>query len=339
MRADMERTGMNDTPSAPKRVLSGLQPSGKLHLGNYFGALKQYIELQASGNDVFYFVANYHAMTSVQNREALRQNSLDVVLDMLALGLDPQRATLFLQTDVPEVTELTWLLSVVTPMSLLEKCHSYKDKLAKGIAANHALFAYPVLMAADILIYQSHVVPVGQDQKQHLEVTRDLAMKFNAIYEREVFTIPDAYIVESTAVVPGIDGQKMSKSYDNTIELFMPQKPLRKRVNRIVTDSTPVEEPKDPEACNVFALLKLFLDEAEQAEWARKYRAGGMGYGEAKKALFEAILELLGPAREKRAALEQDLDTVYDILRDGGAHAREVARQTLDAARDAVGVL
>jgi tryptophanyl-tRNA synthetase len=339
MRADMERTGMNDTPSAPKRVLSGLQPSGKLHLGNYFGALKQYIELQASGNDVFYFVANYHAMTSVQNREALRQNSLDVVLDMLALGLDPQRATLFLQTDVPEVTELTWLLSVVTPMSLLEKCHSYKDKLAKGIAANHALFAYPVLMAADILIYQSHVVPVGQDQKQHLEVTRDLAMKFNAIYEREVFTIPDAYIVESTAVVPGIDGQKMSKSYDNTIELFMPQKPLKKRVNRIVTDSTPVEEPKDPEACNVFALLKLFLDEAEQAEWARKYRAGGMGYGEAKKALFEAILELLGPAREKRAALEQDLDTVYDILRDGGAHAREVARQTLDAARDAVGVL
>jgi tryptophanyl-tRNA synthetase len=275
----------------------------------------------------------------VQDREALRQNSLDVVLDMLALGLDPQRATLFLQTDVPEVTELTWLLSVVTPMSLLEKCHSYKDKLAKGIAANHALFAYPVLMAADILIYQSHVVPVGQDQKQHLEVTRDLAMKFNAIYEREVFTIPDAYIVESTAVVPGIDGQKMSKSYDNTIELFMPQKPLKKRVNRIVTDSTPVEEPKDPEACNVFALLKLFLDEAEQAEWARKYRAGGMGYGEAKKALFEAILELLGPAREKRAALEQDLDTVYDILRDGGAHAREVARQTLDAARDAVGVL
>jgi tryptophanyl-tRNA synthetase len=327
-----------DIPSG-KRVLSGLQPSGKLHLGNYFGALQQYLALQESGNEVYYFVANYHAMTSIQDAESLRRNSLDVVLDMLSLGLDPERATLFLQSDVPEVCELTWYLSTVTPLSLLEKCHSYKDKLAKGIPPSHALFAYPVLMASDILIYDSEIVPVGQDQKQHLEVTRDLALKFNQRCGSEVVTVPEPFIVESVAVVPGLDGQKMSKSYDNTIELFLPEKKLKKRVNQIVTDSTPVAEPKDPERCNVFALLKLFLEPAEQAAWAERYRAGGMGYGEAKTALFEAILERLGPARRRRAELAENLDYVHQTLRRGAEKARTVACRTVARVREALGVL
>jgi tryptophanyl-tRNA synthetase len=322
-----------------KRVLSGLQPSGKLHLGNYFGAIRQYIELQNSGNDVFYFVANYHAMTSTQDKEVLRQNTIDVVLDMLALGLQPEKSTIFLQSDVPEVCELSWLLSCVTPMSLLEKCHSYKDKLAKGIASSHGLFAYPVLMAADILIYDSEVVPVGKDQKQHLEVTRDIAVKFNMTFNEEVFVLPDPYIVESVAVVPGTDGQKMSKSYDNTIELFMPDKKLKKTINRVVTDSTPVEDPKDPETCNVYALLKLFLGESELQQWNEKYRAGGMGYGDAKKALFEAVMDLLGPARKKRAELEQNLDYVNEVTKAGAEKARSLATKTLDRARKAVGII
>ncbi|MBN1257954.1 MAG: tryptophan--tRNA ligase [Planctomycetes bacterium] len=322
----------------PKRVLSGLQPSGKLHLGNYFGAIKQYIELQEGGNDVFYFVANYHAMTSVHDRAELRQNTLDVVLDLLALGLDPERATIFLQTDVPEVCELSWILSCVTPMALLEKCHSYKDKLAKGIAPNHALFAYPVLMAADILAYDSQLVPVGQDQKQHIEVTRDLAIKANLKWDSNIFKIPEPYIVESLAVVPGIDGQKMSKSYDNTLELFMPEKALKKRVNKIVTDSIPVEDPKDPGKCNVFALLKLFLDEDAQQEWAEKYRTGGMGYGEAKNALLQAMIASFGEARERRKDLENNLDYIHEVLKKGSARAREVAQKTLARAREAVGI-
>jgi tryptophanyl-tRNA synthetase len=325
--------------STPKRVLSGLQPSGKLHLGNYFGAIRQYIELQNSGNDVYYFVANYHAMTSVSDAETLRANTLDVVLDMLALGLDPDRATLFLQSHVPEVCELSWFLSTVAPMSLLEKCHSYKDKVARGIAFNHGLFAYPALMAADILIYDSELVPVGRDQKQHVEVTRDLAGKLNQQVGREVLVLPEPYIVESVAVVPGLDGQKMSKSYDNTIELFLPEKKLKKHINRVVTDSTPVEEAKDPETCNVFALLKLFLDEAALETWRERYRAGGMGYGEAKGALFTEMNTLLAPARERRAELEAHPDTVNDILRDGAARARETARATLARVRDALGVL
>ncbi len=322
-----------------RRVLSGIQPSGKLHLGNYFGALRQYIELQDRGEEPFYFVANYHALTSIQDREQLRRNTWDVVLDMLALGLDPERATIFLQSDVPEVCELTWLLSVVTPLSLLEKAHSYKDKLARGLAPNHGLFAYPVLMAADILAYDSEIVPVGQDQKQHLEITRDLAQRFNQAFGREVFALPDAYIVESTAVVPGVDGQKMSKSYGNTIELFLPEKALRKRVSAIVTDSTPVEAPKDPEACNVYALLRLFLDDEQAADWAQRYRAGGLGYGEVKQALAEAILAAFAPARERRRKLEADPDTVRDVLRDGAARAREIAARTVARARDAAGIV
>ncbi len=327
------------TTLAGKRVLSGIQPSGKLHLGNFFGAIRQYLELQEVGSDVFYFVANYHALTSVQDRDAMRAYTLEVATDLLALGLDPDRVTLFLQSDVPEVCELTWLLSTVTPMSLLEKCHSYKDKLAKGIAANHGLFAYPVLMASDILIYDSEVVPVGQDQKQHLEVTRDIAARFHQAYGQEVFTLPDPYIVESTAVVPGVDGQKMSKSYDNTIELFAPDKALKKRINRIVTDSTPVEEPKDPETCNVFALLRLFLDETTTGAWRERYRAGGMGYGEAKKALFEAVLDALGPARERRRDLEAHPERVREVLGAGAQRARTKAREVLDRARDAAGIL
>ncbi|MHC4872504.1 MAG: tryptophan--tRNA ligase [Planctomycetota bacterium] len=322
-----------------KRVLSGLQPSGKLHIGNYFGAIKQYVDLQKEGNEVFYFVANYHAMTSVSSKEELEKNSYDIVLDLLALGLNPEESSIFLQSHVPQVCELTWLLSTVTPMSLLEKCHSFKDKLAKGIAPNHGLFAYPVLMASDILIYDSEVVPVGKDQKQHLEVTRDIAVKYNITYNQEVFKLPEPFIVEELAVVPGTDGQKMSKSYNNTIELFMAEKKLKKTVNKIVTDSTPVEDAKDPESCNVFALLKLFLSDSELQGWKEKYRAGGMGYGEAKKALFAAMMDLFGPAREKRQDLEKNMDYIKQVLDSGAEKARSAAAATLDRARKAAGIL
>lgn len=320
------------------RVLSGLQPSGKLHLGNYFGAIQQYLELQTAGHDVFYFIANYHALTSIHDPAALREYTLDIILDLLALGLDPDKATLFLQSDVPEVCELAWFLSTVTPMSLLEKSHSYKDKLAKGIAANHALFAYPTLMAADILAYDSTLVPVGRDQKQHLEITRDVAVKFNLTFQSDVFILPEEYIVESTAVVPGIDGQKMSKSYNNTIGLFLPEKALKKRIGQIVTDSRSVEDVKDPDTCNVFALLKLFCGEEEMTLWASRYRAGGMGYGEAKKALFEKTLELLGPARQKREELERTPEYAQEVLRRGAERARAVAAETVGRARAAVGI-
>ncbi|MHC4884074.1 MAG: tryptophan--tRNA ligase [Planctomycetota bacterium] len=326
------------TTDKKHRVLSGLQPSGKLHLGNYFGAIRQYLELQDAGHEVFYFVANYHALTSIHDAEALREHTLDIVLDLLALGLDPERATIFLQSDVPEVCELAWFLSTITPMSLLEKCHSYKDKLTKGIAPNHALFAYPTLMAADILAYDSTLVPVGKDQKQHLEVTRDIAVKFNHTYKQAVFVLPEEYIVESTAVVPGIDGQKMSKSYENTIGLFLPEKKLKKRINQIVTDSTPVEAPKNPEQCNVFALLKLFCSEEELTGWDERYRAGGMGYGEAKKGLFEKALELLGPARARREELEKNPDVAQEVLRKGAERARAVAAETLSRTRRAAGI-
>lgn len=322
-----------------KRVLSGLQASGKLHLGNYFGAIKQYIELQNQGHDVFYFVANYHAMTSLHDKVQLEQNSYDIVLDLLALGLDPEKSSIFMQSQIPEVCELAWFLSTVTPMSLLEKCHSYKDKLAKGIAPTHGLFAYPTLMAADILIYDSQIVPVGKDQKQHIEVTRDIAIKFNTAYNKEVFVLPEPFIVKNLAVIPGIDGQKMSKSYNNTIELFMPEKKLKKTVNKIVTDSRAVEEAKDPESCNVFTLLKLFLNDSDLKVWEDKYRAGGMGYGEAKGALFEAIIDLLGDARKRREDLEQNMDYVKDVLKKGAEKARPIAAQTLKRARDIAGVL
>ncbi len=318
------------------RVLSGIQPSGKLHIGNYFGMMKPAIELQEQG-ETYLFIANYHALTSVSDPDQLRRDTIDVALDFLACGLDPERTVFFRQSDVPEVTELTWLLSTVTPMGLLERCHSYKDKIAKGIAPSHALFSYPVLMAADILAVQSTVVPVGKDQKQHVEVTRDIAIKFNNKYG-EVFTIPEPSILEEVAVVPGIDGQKMSKSYDNHIELFGAKKATRKRVMSVVTDSTPLEDPKNPETCNVFALYKLFASEQEQEAMAENYRAGGYGYGNAKKALLEAMSAYFEPFRAKREALEQDLGYVESVLAAGAEKASATAGETLSAARRAMGL-
>jgi len=318
------------------RILTGIQPSGKFHIGNYFGAVKPTAELQEQG-DAYIFIANYHAMTTVQDPAALLQMTTDVALDFLACGLDPERAALYRQSDVPEVHELAWLLSVACPMGLLERCHSYKDKVAKGIAASHGLFAYPVLMAADILAVQGEVVPVGKDQKQHVEVTRDLATKFNNAYG-EVFTIPEPMIREQVAVVPGVDGQKMSKSYDNSIEVFAEGKPLKKRVMKIVTDSKELEDPKDPDTCNVFALYKLFATEEELANMAECYRAGGMGYGHAKTALLEKINEQFGPMRERRAELAADMDYVNDVLRQGAEKASMLARETLQKARQAVGL-
>ncbi len=318
------------------RVLSGIQPSGKLHIGNYFGMMKPAIELQEQG-ETYLFIANYHALTSVADPDQLRQDTLDVALDFLACGLDPDRTVFFRQSDVPEVTELTWLLSTVTPMGLLERCHSYKDKIAKGIAPSHALFSYPVLMAADILAVQSTVVPVGKDQKQHVEVTRDIAIKFNNKFG-EVFTIPEPSIREEVAVVPGIDGQKMSKSYDNHIELFGGKKATRKRIMSVVTDSTPLEDPKDPAGCNVFALYKLFASEQEQQAMAENYRAGGFGYGDAKKALHEAMSTYFEPFRAKREELERNLDYVESVLAKGAEKASATAGETLSAARKVMGL-
>ncbi|MDD5706339.1 MAG: tryptophan--tRNA ligase [Kiritimatiellae bacterium] len=318
------------------RILSGIQPSGKLHLGNYFGMMKPAIELQTRG-EAFLFIANYHALTTVSDPARLRTDTWDVALDFLACGLDPERTVFFRQSDVPEITELTWLLSIVTPMGLLERCHSYKDKLAKGIPASAALFNYPVLMAADILACQSHLVPVGRDQKQHVEVTRDIAIKFNNQFG-EVFTVPEPSIQESVAVVPGLDGQKMSKSYGNTIELFGDPKETRARIMRIVTDSTPLEAPKNPDTCNVFALYKLFATGDEAEALAARYRAGNFGYGTAKKALAEAFETAFAPLRRKRAELAAQPERVEAILQAGAARARAEARRTLDAARRAVGI-
>ena len=319
------------------RILSGVQPSGKLHLGNYFGMMRPALRLQERG-EAFLFIANYHAMTTVADAARLRGETLNVALDFLACGLDPQRTALFRQSDVPEVHELAWFLSCVTPMGLLERCHSYKDKIAKGIAANHALFAYPVLMAADILAYQSNIVPVGRDQKQHVEVTRDMAIKFNHTYG-EVFTIPEPSIQEEVAVVPGLDGQKMSKSYGNTVELFGDMKETKARIMRIVTDSTPLEDPKDPAKCNIFALYSLFATEAERDELAARYRAGGMGYGHAKKALFEIFQREFEPIQKRCAELAANMDYVEGVLRNGAERARAEAMATLDAARKAVGII
>ncbi len=318
------------------RVLSGIQPSGKLHIGNFFGAMRQHMQLQAE-HSCFYFIADYHALTSNPDPADVFKNSLDVAMDYIALGLDTQKTVFWRQSDVPEVTELTWLLSCVTPMGLLQRCTSFKDKIAQGLSPNHGLFAYPVLQAADILIYNSDLVPVGADQKQHIEVTRDIAGRFNNTYG-EVFTIPEEHIIESVAVVPGIDGQKMSKSYGNTIEIFESQDSVRKKIMKIVTDSTPVEEPKDPDRCNVFALLKLVASPDELTDWESKYRNGGMGYGEAKKRLAELIIEYFEPFRQKRAELEKDIDHVKNVLADGAGRARAVASETLIRARKAVGL-
>jgi tryptophanyl-tRNA synthetase len=319
------------------RILSGIQPTGRFHLGNYFGAIRQYIELQHH-EQAFYFIADLHALTTIRNPDELRLYTEEAALDLLALGLDPAQATLFRQSDIPEVTELTWLLMTVTQMSLLEKCHAYKDKRDKGIPADAGLFTYPVLMAADILLYDSTLVPVGQDQVQHLEVTRDLAGRFNHIFQQEVFTLPEGHVLDATAKVPGTDGEKMSKSYGNTIEIFEPPKKLRKKFMSIKTDSTPVEAPKDPEQCSVFALYRLFVEEQEQAALAERYRAGGMGYGEAKQLLYEQAMDYFAAARERRQELENDRSQVEEILRAGAEKARAKAQEVLHRARAACGL-
>jgi tryptophanyl-tRNA synthetase len=313
------------------RVLSGIQPTGRPHWGNYFGAIRQYIDLQED-NEGFYFIADLHALTTVREPEVLRENVLNAALDLLALGLDPTKASLFVQSDIPEVTELTWLLMTGTPMGLLERCHAYKEKKAKGLAADAGLFTYPVLMAADILAYDSQIVPVGVDQVQHIEVCRDLAGSFHHAFG-ETFVLPKAKTLDVGAKVPGTDGQKMSKSYNNTLPLFGDVKKIRKQIMRIVTDSRPMEDPKDPTDDHLFQLYQLFASPAEVDAMAAKYRAGGFGYGEIKKAVAEVSEEHFAPAREKRAELEADLDTVRDILAEGAKRAREVAAGVVERAR------
>jgi tryptophanyl-tRNA synthetase len=321
---------------AAPRILSGIKPTGRPHLGNYFGMMRPGIEWQDKG-DAFYFIADYHAFTTVHQPELLREYSRGVALDFLACGLDPARAVLFRQSDVPEVTELAWLLTCLTPMPMLENCHAYKDHQSKGKVPSHGLFAYPVLMAADILLYDSNVVPVGRDQKQHVEVTRDLAEKANRMFG-EIFVVPTPSIVQTTATVIGLDGQKMSKSYGNTIDIFEEEKALRKKVMGIVTDSAPVEDPKDPNSSSIVALYRLFASEEEVALMEDQFRAGGIGYGEFKKRLFGAIWETFAPFRQKRAELSADPAILDSILADGARRARAVALPVIERVRRATGL-
>ena len=318
------------------RYLSGIQPSGDFHIGNYFGMMKRMIEVQEK-HDLFAFIVDFHALTSVSNPEKLRKGTQNAIIDWLALGLDPNKATFWIQSQVPEVTELAWILSCVTPHGLLERAHSYKDKVAKGITPNLGLFTYPVLMAADILAYNANKVPVGKDQKQHLEMARDIAIKFNNHYG-ETFVVPEEEINEEVAVVPGMDGQKMSKSYNNYIEIFAPENVIKKKVMSVVTDSTPVEEPKNPDTCNVFALYKLFAQEAELDKLRQRYENGGIGYGEAKKMLLEKVLNYFAPFKEKRAELENDKAKIETIMQKGAEKARDIAAPTLEKVRKRVGL-
>ena len=318
------------------RVLSGIQPTGRFHWGNYFGAIRQYISLQ-DNDQAFYFIADLHALTTIRDAKLLRSLTRDAALDLLALGLDPDKATLFRQSDVPEVSELTWLLLTVTNLSWLEKCHAYKDKKERGVTADAGLFTYPVLMASDILVYDSDIVPVGFDQVQHLEVTRDIAERFNSIYG-EVFVLPEARVLDSSAKVPGTDGEKMSKSYGNVIELFEPAKLVRKKVMSIKTDSTPVEDPKDPNGCCVFDLFKLFASPEQAEQLASQYRAGGLGYGDAKQALFELSQDYFARARERREELESREGRLEEILQAGAVRARKKAAEVLGRARAACGL-
>ena len=317
-------------------MLSGIQPSGSLHLGNYFGMMKKMIDYQEH-EDLFCFIANYHAMTSVSDGKALSRGTLEAAANFLALGMDPEKSTFWVQSDLPEVQELSWILSNFTPMGLLERCHSYKDKIARGIAANHGLFAYPVLMTADILIFQSDRVPVGKDQKQHIEVARDIAVKFNNHYG-DVFTVPEPEIDDEVATVPGLDGQKMSKSYGNTIDLFTEEKALRKQVMRIVTDPTPVEDPKDPDKCNVFQIYRLFLDKEREEALRWRYIAGGLGYGEVKEELFVTIRDFFAPFAEKRRELAADPDALRRTLALGAEKARHAARKVMQKVRRKTGL-
>ncbi len=319
------------------RILTGLQPSGTLHVGNYFGAMKPAVELQGEGEN-FYFIADYHAMTSGVQPENLRGNVRNLALDFMACGLDPEKAVFFRQSAVPEVNELAWILSTVCPMGLLERCHSYKDKIAKGISAKHALFAYPVLMAADILLYDSNIVPVGDDQKQHVEVTRDLAGKMNELFGENTLVVPEPRIKEGIARVPGLDGEKMSKSYHNTLPIFGAEKPLKKSLMRIKADSTPVEEPKSTDNSIILDLYKLFASEGDYRQMISDFQAGGFGYGDFKKRLAEAYWDYFAPMRERRAELEKDLAQVDAVLAAGAERAREEAAKTLARVRKAVGL-
>jgi tryptophanyl-tRNA synthetase len=323
-------------PPAPTRVLSGIQPTGRFHWGNYFGAIRQYIELQTAG-EAFYFIADLHALTTVRDPGRLRSLVHAAAVDLVALGLDPAHATLFVQSDVPEVTELTWLLMTVCPMGLLERCHAYKDKKTRGLAADAGLFTYPVLMAADILAYDATVVPVGEDQVQHIEVCRDLAGTFNHLYG-EVFTLPKPRLVEAGAKVPGTDGQKMSKSYENTIDVFEDLAAQKKKIMRITTDSRPMEQPKDPADDHLYALYALLAPEADRLRMAELYRRGGFGYGDVKKALVEAAAAFFADARKRRAELEADPERIEAILADGAARARRQAGAVLARAKAACGL-
>lgn len=321
-----------------KRILTGIQPSGIPHIGNYFGAMKQCIDLQ-NGNEgeCFLFIADYHSMTTNPKPEDLKQRIERLAVDFLACGIDPEKTVFFRQSDVPEVCELTWILNCITGLGLLERAHSYKDKIAKGFQPNNGLFSYPVLMASDILIYRSDLVPVGKDQKQHLEMTRDIAIKFNQTYG-ETFVIPDEKISESVSVIPGLDGQKMSKSYNNTIEIFGEEKPMRKKFMSIKTDSKSVEEVKDPDTSSIFQLYRLFATPDQVEEMRRNYLAGGYGYGHAKQALYEAYLDYFAPIRKRREELLANMDYVHAVLKSGGERARAEAVRTMDIVRKRVGL-
>lgn len=318
------------------RILSGIQPSGILHIGNYFAMMKPMIELQHD-NDLFCFIVNYHALTSINNPQELAENTINAAMDFIALGLDPDKAHFWVQSDIPEVTELAWILSCHTSLGLLERSHSYKDKIAKGIVPNTGLFTYPVLMAADILLFNAEVIPVGKDQKQHLEITRDIAERFNQTYG-EVFVLPQPMISEDIAVIPGIDGQKMSKSYNNTINIFEDEASLKKKVMRIVTDSTPVEAPKNPQTCNLFALYKLFAEPAKTETLKERYLKGGIGYGEVKKELFGLIWEYFAPFRERRKQLQNNKGDIAAILKKGAEKTRPIAQETIQRVKKAVGL-
>jgi tryptophanyl-tRNA synthetase len=320
------------------RVLSGVQPSGNLHIGNFFGAIRQFLRLQEE-HECYYFLADLHALTTVQDPERFRGLVRDLATGFLALGLDPSRSVIYRQSDLPEVTELSWYLSTVTSMGLLQRCHSFKDKVAQGVVPSHGLFAYPVLMAADILIVKSDLVPVGKDQKQHLEVTRDVASSFHSVYGSEVFTLPEPLILDDVAVVPGVDGRKMSKSYENTIDIFGPEKPIRKKIMSIVTDSTPVEDPKPTEDNALYDLLKLFApDESERAWVETAFSEGGVGYGDMKKRLFDFYLATFSDARARYEELKEDPDEVERILAAGADKARETAAPLMEQVREAVGI-
>lgn len=319
------------------RILSGLQPSGRLHIGNYFGMMEAALKLQHEG-EAYYFIADYHSLTSIHDGKLLRSHVRDLAIDFLACGLDPAKCVFFKQSDVPEVVELSWILSTVTPMGLLERCHSYKDKIARGITASHALFAYPVLMAADILIYDSDVVPVGKDQKQHVEVTRDIAIKINEAFGDGLLKVPEPRIREEAAVVPGLDGQKMSKSYNNTIQLFEEPGALKKKIMGIPTDSTPVEAPKPTEGSTILALYKLIAPASDYDTMVADFQKGGVGYGEFKKRLLAAVSDHFAPMRERRTQIVADSAYVDRVLAEGAEKARVVARKTLNRVRDAVGL-